>query len=294
MESSNQIAVKLRKKVGSPEIRTRDDFQHAARMFRAGRMSLTDFTNQCFTDIAKAAAAIADLDAPQARVCLDVDRPLRCGFPEVVYGAGKSPSAIREAIEGLLRHGQPVLVTRVEDGTAAALQAAFPESHYNADARTFRIGRCATLSRAKVAVVTAGTSDFCVAAEACQTLYWMGIDADLIQDVGVAGPQRLQAQLPRLKGCDAVVAIAGFEGALPSVVGGHLDCPVIAVPTSTGAGIGWPGLAPLLAMLNSCAPNVAVVNVDSGFKAGYLAGLIARSAARQSAEIPSSECGQLR
>lgn len=128
-------------------------------------------------------------------------------------------------------------------------------------------------------VLTAGTSDRPVALEAVETLRWMAVDVELIQDVGVAGPQRLLRRLPGLAGADAVVVVAGMEGALPSVVGGYVDCPVIAVPTSVGYGANLGGLAALLTMLNSCAANVVVVNIDAGFKGGYVAGMIARRAA---------------
>jgi NCAIR mutase (PurE)-related protein len=125
-------------------------------------------------------------------------------------------------------------------------------------------------------LITAGTADRPVAEEAHETLLWMGVDVVLAADVGVAGPHRLPARMEQLRGLDAVVVVAGMEGALPSVVGGYLDCPVIAVPTSVGYGASLGGLAALLGMLNSCAANVAVVNIDAGFKGGYLAGLIAR------------------
>ena len=126
-----------------------------------------------------------------------------------------------------------------------------------------------------VAIVTAGTSDIDVAEEVRETAEWMGARTDLIVDIGVAGPQRLQAQLHRLTIADVVVVVAGMEGALPSVVGGHVACPVIAVPTSVGYGASFGGIAALLGMLNSCAANVSVVNIDAGFKAGYIAGMIA-------------------
>jgi hypothetical protein len=126
-----------------------------------------------------------------------------------------------------------------------------------------------------VAVVTAGTSDQPVAEEARETADWMGARTDLIVDVGVAGPQRLQAQLHRIQPADVVVVVAGMEAALPSVVGGHVACPVIGVPTSIGYGASFGGVAALLGMLNSCAANVTVVNIDAGFKAGYIAGMIA-------------------
>jgi NCAIR mutase (PurE)-related protein len=131
-------------------------------------------------------------------------------------------------------------------------------------------------TRGKVVVVTAGTSDLPVAHEAVETARWMGCDTDLVVDVGVAGPQRLLSQLSRLTAADAIVVVAGMEGALPSVVGGHVAVPVIAVPTSIGYGASFQGLAALLGMLNSCAANVTVVNIDAGFKGGFVAGMIAR------------------
>jgi NCAIR mutase (PurE)-related protein len=132
-----------------------------------------------------------------------------------------------------------------------------------------------------VAIVTAGTSDLPVAEEARETALWTGAQVTMVQDVGVAGPHRLQANLGPLREADAVVVVAGMEGALPSVVGGHVSCPVIAVPTSVGYGASFGGLAALLGMLNSCAANVTVVNIDAGFKGGYIAGLIARNAWRR-------------
>jgi NCAIR mutase (PurE)-related protein len=135
----------------------------------------------------------------------------------------------------------------------------------------------------RVAVITAGTSDLPVAEEALETIRWMGCEPSLIVDVGVAGPQRLHEQRSKFVGSDAIVVVAGMEGALPSVVGGHVDCPVIAVPTSVGYGASFGGIAALLGMLNSCAANVTVVNIDAGFKGGYVAGLIAKKKA---------ECGK--
>jgi NCAIR mutase (PurE)-related protein len=130
-----------------------------------------------------------------------------------------------------------------------------------------------------VTIVTAGTTDRPVAEEARETADWIGAHVTLVQDVGVAGPHRLEEHLPAIKKADAVVVVAGMEGALPSVIGGHVACPVIAVPTSVGYGVSFGGLAAFLSMLNSCTANVAVVNIDAGFKGGYLAGLIAQRAA---------------
>ena len=183
---------------------------------------------------------------------------------------------------------------------AAELLPKFPAGRYNAVGRTFRIdGKTGTETRrassrrerrrGKVVIVTAGTSDLPVAEEARETALWTGADVTLIQDVGVAGPHRLTANLPLLEDADAVVVMAGMEGALPSVVGGYVACPVIAVPTSVGYGASFGGIAALLGMLNSCASNVTVVNIDAGFKGGYVAGLIAKNVARERAKSMASE-----
>ncbi|HZL91978.1 MAG TPA: nickel pincer cofactor biosynthesis protein LarB [Pirellulaceae bacterium] len=213
---------------------------------------------------------------------LDLDRARRCGFPEVVFGENKSAETLLRIVDRLVQEQVRVFVTRVAADKAEALCQRFPAAQYNPVARTFRLNRGAGVSPAehapktgRVAVVTAGTSDVPVAEEARETLDWMGVETVSITDVGVAGPQRLLAKLPLIVGSDAVVVVAGMEGALPSVVGGHVDCPVIAVPTSVGYGANFGGIAALLTMLNSCAANVTVVNIDAGFKGGYIAGLIA-------------------
>lgn len=205
---------------------------------------------------------------------LDVDRQSRCGFPEVVYAPGKSNEQLLAAFQALSDNGQNCLATRCEPEQAACLTEHFPDAIHHSEARTVRIN----VSRPKsgrVAVITAGTSDRPVAAEALETLHWMNIDAELIVDVGVAGPQRFLQVKHKLADCGAVVVVAGMEGALPSMVAGWLSCPVIAVPTSVGYGAAFGGVAALLSMLNSCAANVAVVNIDAGFKGGFLAGIIA-------------------
>jgi NCAIR mutase (PurE)-related protein len=213
---------------------------------------------------------------------VDLDRARRCGFPEVIFGEGKSPATIAAIAREQLKQGQPVLATRIAPEQAAAVLRELPQARYNATARTLRIGEVKPGRRGRVTVITAGTSDLPVAEEARETLDWMGVDVRLVADVGVAGPHRLPARLAEFADADAIVVVAGMEGALPSVVGGYVPCPVFAVPTSVGYGASLAGLAPLLTMLNSCAANVAVVNIDAGFKAGYLAGLVAtRTAARR-------------
>jgi pyridinium-3,5-biscarboxylic acid mononucleotide synthase len=214
-------------------------------------------------------------------VTLDLDRAQRCGHPEVVFGEGKSPETIVAVFRTQQAAGQASLATRVNPVQAEGVRAAFPDAIHNAVARTIRLPHPTSppSPQAKsdrfVLVVTAGSSDRPVAEEALETLVWMGAHAELITDVGVAGPERLLKHVPRLREAVAIIVIAGMEGALPSVVGGWVACPVIAVPTSVGYGTSFNGLTALLGMLNSCSANVAVVNIDAGFKAGYLAGLIA-------------------
>ena len=209
---------------------------------------------------------------------IDLDRPARCGFPEVVYAEGKPTAAIVQIAQTIREHNQPLLVTRVNPEQAQRLAREFPDGIHHEAARTFRSAEPSTSDRApigKVPVVTAGTSDHPVAWEAVETLRWMGIQCQPMFDLGVAGPHRLATYASELHGSDAIVVVAGMEGALPSVVGGYVNCPVIGVPTSVGYGANFHGLAALLSMLNSCAANVAVVNIDAGFKGAYLAGLIA-------------------
>ena len=247
----------------------------------AGRISQADFVAQLGTVLpTQPTAELGD-------VTLDLDRQRRCGFSEVVFGEAKPVETLVRIFHRLLDEQQPVLATRVDAAKAELLRREFSSGRYNVVARTFRIDRRLqaaredNISRSEmttqglVAIVTAGTSDIPVAEEVRETADWMGAGTDLINDVGVAGPQRLIAQLPRITKADAVVVVAGMEAALASVVGGHVACPVIAVPTSVGYGANFGGLAALLGMLNCCAANVSVVNIDAGFKAGYIAGMIA-------------------
>jgi pyridinium-3,5-biscarboxylic acid mononucleotide synthase len=211
---------------------------------------------------------------------VDLHRRLRCGFPEVIFGQGKSGEQIEAILQTLLKHGEGGLVTRITQETASRLQRTFPDGEYSALGRTFRVRspHDPGPKLGKVVVVTAGTSDLSVAEEARVTAEAWNCDVTLVADVGVAGLHRLFHRLKELGGADALVVVAGMEGALPSVVGGLVDCPVIAVPTSIGYGASFGGLAALLGMLNSCASNVAVVNIDAGFNGGHVAGLIARRA----------------
>mgnify|MGYP001228565944 CR=1 FL=1 len=210
---------------------------------------------------------------------VDLDRMRRCGYPEVVYAEGKSLDALQQIISRLITAQQSVLATRVSDEQATHLLSVFPDGSHNPVARTFRLSRNDTQKTERVgcvALLTAGTSDRPVAEEARETLDWMNVEVRFIQDVGVAGPHRLPVHLQKLQDVDAVIVVAGMEGALPSVVGGYVACPVIGVPTSVGYGASYGGTSALLGMLNSCAANVVVVNIDAGFKAGYVAGLFAQ------------------
>ncbi len=221
---------------------------------------------------------------------LDLQRAVRCGSPEVVFGQGKTPDQIEAIVRALARRGQGVLVTRVTPEAAALLRTAIPGGEHNPIARTFRLVAegPARPVRGRVVVMTAGTSDLPVAEEARVAAEAWGCSVGLVVDVGVAGLHRLLARLGDLDGADAVVVVAGMEGALPSVVGGLVDCPVVAVPTSVGYGAALGGLAALLGMLTSCASNVAVVNVDNGFGGGHYAALIATRAADARAAVTNT------
>jgi NCAIR mutase (PurE)-related protein len=211
---------------------------------------------------------------------VDHHRALRKGFPEVILGEGKSDEQIVVIAEKLLAQGDRLLVTRIGPATHAALKAAIPDAVYHPAARAATVNRRSEPLLPGVAVVCAGTGDLPVADEAAVTVELMGSQAERVYDVGVAGLHRLLDRLDALRSANAVVVVAGMEGALPSVVAGLIAAPVIAVPTSVGYGASFGGLAPLLAMLNACAPGVAVVNIDNGFGGGYLAAVINRLTCR--------------
>lgn len=253
---------------------TREEALMLVEQLLAGKLSKEQFVERV------AVPPIADVGDAQ----VDLDRARRCGFPEVVFAEGKPVAALEKIFHALLGNGADVLATRVSPQQASALSATFPQGQYNPVGRTFRIALHRAVepgpaTTGRVTIVTAGTTDLPIAEEARETALWTGAQVRMVLDVGVAGPHRLVANLEQLRDADAVVVVAGMEGALPSVVGGHVDCPVIGVPTSVGYGASFQGVAALLSMLNSCAANVAVVNIDAGFKGGYIAGLIARNAA---------------
>ncbi len=206
---------------------------------------------------------------------VDHHRSLRQGAAEVIYGAGKTVEQIGGIVDAMRAHGdRTILITRLDAAAAAALGARFPLD-YHADARLGVVGAFPEPDGlGKIVVATGGTSDIPVAEEAAVTAEAMGNRVVRIYDVGVAGLHRLQAKLPEIMEASVLIAIAGMEGALASVLGGLVDCPVIAVPTSVGYGASFGGLSALLSMLNSCASGVSVVNIDNGFGAGYLASRI--------------------
>jgi NCAIR mutase (PurE)-related protein len=259
----------------------RDELKRMTAELLAGELAQEEF-------LGGIAAAIEAAAQTTPAVTLDLDRQRRCGFPEVVYGDGKPAATIASIIERLLASGVRALATRIAPEKAEHLLQHFarlnPTARYNEIARTFRVDPLSASpveTTGFVAIITAGTSDLPVAEEARETLEWMGIETAMIHDVGVAGPHRLPLRLPEFVDSDAIVCVAGMEAALPSIVGGYVPCPVIGVPTSVGYGANFGGVAALLSMLNSCAANVTVVNINAGFKGGYLAGLIASRSAKR-------------
>lgn len=209
---------------------------------------------------------------------IDHHRPLRKGFPEVVYCPGKTPSQVLTIIEELISYPGNILATRAEEALFNEVKEKFPEARYNPQARTIVIRRDYQLyGYGTILVISAGTSDIPVAEEAFVTCEVMGNKVEKIFDVGVAGIHRLLNHREKIHSARAIICVAGMEGALPSVVGGLAACPIIAVPTSVGYGAHLEGIAPLLTMLNSCASGVSVVNIDNGFGAGYSASLINRA-----------------
>ena len=218
---------------------------------------------------------------------VDHHRALRKGFPEVILGEGKTPEQIADLAQAIREDGNStLLVTRIDPSAYGALKARLPDAVYNATARLAYLQPDPAALKPGVTVACAGTSDIPVAEEAAITAELVGSQVERVYDVGVAGLHRLLSELPKLRAARVVVVVAGMDGALPSVVGGLVAAPVIAVPTSIGYGASFHGLAALLAMLSSCAPGVSVVNIDNGFGAGYLAAMINRDLADHSPPLP--------
>jgi NCAIR mutase (PurE)-related protein len=235
------------------------------------------------------AAALQELarmpyeDAGFARI--DHHRALRLGLPEVIYASGKTPAQVAEIFARMAAAGGSVLATRADAAAYAAVKLRVPEAVYHEQARIIGLKAVTQLQPAgPIAVVCAGTSDLPVAEEAATTAEYLGCAVTRIWDVGVAGLHRILAAREGLSAARAVIVCAGMEGALPSVVGGLVAAPVIAVPTSVGYGAAFGGVAALLGMLNSCSPNVCVVNIDNGFGAAYVAAMMVRAQRSEHAE----------
>ncbi|MDD5893361.1 MAG: nickel pincer cofactor biosynthesis protein LarB [Coriobacteriaceae bacterium] len=226
---------------------------------------------------------------------LDFDRAKRCGFPEVIYAASKTPEQIAAIAQALLAEHGIAFATRVKDEAVPVLRAAFPDACWFERSRVFLVDRrkdplsgatfeellaCPNRAAGNVVVACAGTSDLPVAEEAALTARIMGSHVEMLVDVGVAGVHRTLQHLDELQSARAIVVVAGMEGALASLIGGLVDVPVVAVPTSVGYGASFGGIAALLGMLNSCAGGVSVVNIDNGFGAGQIADRINRPPAR--------------
>jgi NCAIR mutase (PurE)-related protein len=216
---------------------------------------------------------------------VDHHRSLRTGLPEVIYAAGKTPEQVLAIFTSLTSNASDVLATRVSAETATLVLTQHPTAKHNTTARTISLAQSTHPTQGHIAVVCAGTSDLPVAEEAAATAETFHARVTRLYDVGVAGIHRLLAVRSELLTADAVIVCAGMEGALPSVVGGLVGVPVIAVPTSVGYGASFSGVTAMLGMLNSCSPNVTVVNIDNGFGAAYTATLIARAAAASPAVV---------
>jgi NCAIR mutase (PurE)-related protein len=208
--------------------------------------------------------------------CIDHHRSLRRGLSEVIFGEGKEITDILAIMERMAEKGENIMVTRLSNEKAARIRERFSGSVYHSKARvlTLTAHPVKPQGRGTILVISAGTSDIPVAEEAAVTARFMGNDVDTIHDLGVAGLHRLFGYQEKLAGASVIIVVAGMEGALPSVVGGLVDKPVVAVPTSIGYGASFQGIAALLGMLNSCASGVTVVNIDNGFGAGYAASLM--------------------
>jgi NCAIR mutase (PurE)-related protein len=214
---------------------------------------------------------------------IDHHRALRTGFPEVIWGLGKTPQQIAQIMEAMRNRTSTIMATRIEPDVYEAIKAIVPDARYYATARICALNLPQTPNpqiSGTIGILSAGTADLPVAEEAAVTAELCGFKVQRLWDVGVAGIHRLLNNLHVLNNADVLIVVAGMEGALPSVVGGLVDCPIVAVPTSVGYGASFNGLAPLLTMLNSCAAGIGVVNIDNGFGAAILAGQILRTAAK--------------
>lgn len=248
------------------------ELEQLLELVKSGEVSVEEANLQLTKRISENQSRVEDLGFAQ----LDIDREQRTGFPEVIFGEGKTTEQLISIFQKLSQHSDRVLATRVNSAKAEDVMNELPELTYHASSRALTWFKKPILRvhDGYVAVVCAGTSDLPVAEEAALIAECMGSHVERVYDVGVSGLHRLFKHLPRVREANAIVVVAGMEGALVSVIGGLVSKPIIAVPTSIGYGAHLQGIAPLLTMLNSCAPGVTVVNIDNGFGAGYYAGLI--------------------
>jgi NCAIR mutase (PurE)-related protein len=254
---------------------TQEELRKLFKKLWAQKVSVEDALRQLKTEPYEELTAPGHGGLAFARV--DHHRGIRCGFPEVIFCQGKRPEDITEIARAILKRSNYLLATRADEDAFEAVQRAYPRAEYHERARCITaLKKRPDPQPGRILVICAGTSDIPVAEEARVTAEVIGHGVATIYDAGVAGIHRLLADTDKIHDADAIVVVAGMEGALASVVGGLADAPVIAVPTSVGYGASFGGLAPLLTMLNSCAAGVAVVNIDNGFGAGYLASLITR------------------
>jgi len=244
-----------------------EELQQLLESYKTGKITVNDIINKL--------RELPYKDMGFAKV--DSHRNIRCGYPEVVFCMGKTPDQVAKIAKHIIESGQDMLATRANNEMYTAVSCIFPDAHYNEQARTITIRKTnKKKNKGLIMVVTAGTSDIPIAEEARVTAEFMGNHVEVLYDVGVAGIHRLVKSHGKLLKANVIIVVAGMEGALASVVGGLVDCPVIGVPTSIGYGASFIGIAPLLSMLNSCASGVAVVNIDNGFGAAYVASLINR------------------
>ncbi|KRE70749.1 nickel pincer cofactor biosynthesis protein LarB [Paenibacillus sp. Soil750] len=254
------------------------DLEKILKLVQAGDLDIDEAKKQI---IKEGGSGPANLDLGFAQ--LDIDREKRTGFPEVIFGEGKTPEQIEAIFRRLMEHTDRVLATRVDAAKAAYVVANVEGVTYHETARALTWFKRPLLKvhDGYIAVVCAGTSDLPVAEEAALTAECLGSHVERIYDVGVAGIHRLFRRLELIRGANAIVVVAGMEGALASVMGGLVSKPIVAVPTSIGYGANLAGIAPLLSMLNSCSPGISVVNIDNGFGGGYYAGLINKNMSKR-------------
>lgn len=255
------------------------DLEKILKLVQAGDLDVEEAKKQIIKEGSAAGPANLDLGFAQ----LDIDREKRTGFPEVIFGEGKTAEQIEVIFRRLMEHTDRVLATRIDAAKAAHVTAAVEGVTYHETARSLTWFKRPMLKvhDGYIAVVCAGTSDLPVAEEAALTAECLGSHVERVFDVGVAGIHRLFRRLELIRGANAIVVVAGMEGALASVVGGLVAKPIVAVPTSIGYGANLAGIAPLLSMLNSCSPGISVVNIDNGFGAGYYAGLINKNMSKR-------------